>query len=139
MSTTAVKKTTKTDRAAVVKARQAVVDEYGALDAELAPAKAKLRRFEELAKTIRGWHADSAPGLTIIERGETFQVVVGPKAETTILAPAFAICEVLGHERFLEIARTTLGELERTATAEQLDKLTRKDRIGSRSLKAIPA
>ena len=127
------------DRSAEQKARQRVIDEYGALDAELAPAKARMKRLDELAKTIRAWHASSEAGLTVIEKGEKFQVVVGPKAETTILAEGKALYEALGHDRFLAVAKVTLGALEDSLTDAQLVALTRKERTGTRSLKAIPA
>lgn len=130
---------TKTDRAAEEAQRKAVIDEYGQLDAELAPVKHRIRRFEELAKTIRGWHADTAPELTIIERGDRFHVVVGPKAETTLFAAAQQIYDLLGHDKFLAIAKVTLGGLESELTAEEVATLTHKERTGSRSLKPVPA
>lgn len=135
------KKKTKVDAAAAAEAaaRRAVIDEYGSLDAELAPAKQKIKRQEELAKVIRGWHVNSAPALSVIERGDRFHVVVGMCGDQAIIAPASALYEALGQEKFLSIAKTTLTALEGEATAAQLAQLTKKERIGPRSLKAVPA
>ena len=119
--------------------RKAVVDEYGLLDCALAPVKPRIRRYEELAKTIRGWHVNTDAAEMIVERGEKFHIVVGPKAETTLLAAAHQIYEMLRHEKFLSIAKVTLGELKLELTVQELETLTRKERQGSRTLKAIPA
>src|SRR5690348_9648094 len=117
--------------------RKAVIDEYGKLDCQLAAVRPYIRRFEELAKTIRGWHVDTNAADTVVERGNEFHVVVGPKAETTLLAAAHHIYEMLGHEKFLSIAKVTLGSLESELSAQELATLTRKERQGSRTLKAI--
>jgi hypothetical protein len=132
-------KQTKKEQAAAAAARRAIVDEYGKLDAELAPAKARMKRLDDLAKQIRGWHQNTEAGMTVIEQGDRFRVVVGPRAETTLLADANALYEALGHARFLELAKITLGGLESAVNGDQLAALTRKERIGSRSLKAVPA
>jgi len=117
-----------------IEQRKQIVDEFGALDQELAAVKAKLRRREELAKAIRSWHADADAESTHTSSGDEYEVILGAREMETHLAPMPEIFQALGKEKFLEACSMTVKGLQAAAEASVVLRLTRKEQTGSRSL-----
>ena len=118
--------------------RKKIVDEYGALDAELVPVRAKLRRSDELAKIIRSWHAET-PEESVTSAGDRYKVVLSICGLQTRIVSMAGVYQALGHDRFLEHASVTLKALEQSGVdTAAIAALTTKERTGSRSLIAVP-
>lgn len=121
----------------------ALVDEYGRLDAELAPLKPKLRRMEAVAKLLRAAVPEKAKAdESVMLAGGIFDVALGPREHRTVFAPAATIYRKIGKEVFLEIASVTLKALEEHVHPSVVAELTHKEHVGSRPIdvwpKAIP-
>jgi len=120
-------------------ARVALVDEYGDLQTELAPFKAKQARLEALAKTIRSWYVDQAGDQAHTAAGLRYQAVLGAKGSTTTLADMPVIAKALGRKRFMLAVSITLKALQEFATPSQVTALAWKiPYTGSRDLLVTP-
>lgn len=117
--------------------RSAIVDELGALDAELAPFKQKQSRRDELAKIVRGWYAAEHPDLGFVIRGKRFIATLSAKElESTVdMKGAF---KALGRVKFLQICGLTLKALQDNLAASIVAGLVSKARTGSRKLIVQP-
>jgi hypothetical protein len=117
--------------------RAGLVDEFGKLEAELMPHRAKIRRLEELSKVIRGWHADHDPEQGYKDSGNDFEVIVSAATMQTHFAPMKAIFKALGKAKFLAAASITLKALEANLDAAGVLALTTKKRTGPRTLLVV--
>ncbi len=120
---------------AIAKQRKQIVDEFGRLDQELSPVKSKQRRFEELGKLIRSWHASAEPEAAVSSAGDRFKVVLGPRGMQTRLTDMAEVYRILGHAKYLEHTSITLKALEESdVDSAVVASLTIKERTGTRSL-----
>jgi methionine synthase I (cobalamin-dependent) len=129
---------TKQERAAaeaLANYRRELVDEFGALDAELSPLRGKQRRHEELAKLIRSWHSNAAPLATLTCSGAWFEVILGQAGNKTRITDMSSVYQAMGHDKFIEHASVTLKALEESGLDSALiATLTTKERTGTREL-----
>jgi hypothetical protein len=117
--------------------RRSVVDEYGALAAELAPMKSKQSRFEDLAKTIRSWYVDANPDTGHTATGDLYQALLGAKGNVTVI-DKMAAWKALGRAKFIAAATLTMKALEEALPPALVNAITRKEQTGSRSLNVQP-
>lgn len=108
------------------------VDELGALDKELAPFAAKIKRVEALRKTVRAAFADSPADLPCVATGQKFVIELGPRGEETAI-DYVKLWKLGGVKLMRQIATVTLKALEAAAPAI-LAAITSKERTGHRSL-----
>ena len=88
----------------------AIVDELGALDAELKPMAPKIARRDALRKTLREAFTEKSAELEYSVSGARFEAKLGPKGwENTVNTVKLA--KAIGAKAFLVIARVTLGSL----------------------------
>lgn len=111
-----------------------LVDEYADLERALAPHRANLRRFEELARLLR-LAANEAPGnKPVTIRGERHDVTLSIAGMKTIIAPAAVLYETLGRETFLKIASTTVKALEEHVDPLRVAGVTHQEQTGTRTI-----
>jgi hypothetical protein len=125
--------TTKTKTAA----RPHLVDEYGELARKLAPHRANLRRFDEVARLLR-LAANEKPADDLVTiAGERYTVFLSHAGMRTVIAPAAKLYDALGKEVFLRVATTTLKALEENVDPLLIAELTHQEQTGSRNITAI--
>ena len=115
-------------------ARKQIVDEYGRLDADVAPHRGKLRRLEELGKVIRAWHISADAEKSVSSSGDQFEVVLSARGMQTAIVDMASVYDALGHECFLKLATVTIKALEENLDAASIVAMTAKERTGYRSV-----
>jgi hypothetical protein len=126
-------KATKTKPAA----RPHLVDEYADLERKLAPHRANLRRFEEVARLLRLAAVEKPGKQSVTIAGERYDVMLSPAGMKTVIASAAVLYEALGREKFLAVASTTLKALEEHVDPLRIATLTRQEQTGTRTITAI--
>lgn len=127
-------KKTQSELAVLAQRKKELIDEYGRLDAELIPVRAKLRRVEELGRAIRSMHAEAIAEHSVTASGDVYEVVLGPAAMQTKITDLSAAFRLLGRAKFLAAASITLKALEQHADAAAIAALTTRERTGPRTL-----
>jgi hypothetical protein len=122
-----------TERAALEQKKE-LIDEYGRLEAELVPTRAKLRRLEELGRVIRTDAAKADPEQPVTLSGNSYEIVLGAAGMQTKITDMAAAYRLLGREKFLKAASLTLKALEQHADAAAIAALTARERTGPRPL-----
>lgn len=112
----------------------ALVDEYGRLEAKLAPYRADLKREEQLAKLLRGAAAEADPESPFLVKGERYEVTLGIAGMRTVIAAPRQIMLAIGQKLFLKCANVTLKALEENAHPLQVAKLTSREQTGPRAI-----
>jgi len=88
----------------------AIVDEMGALDAELKPMAPKIARRDALRKTLREAFTEKSAELEYSVSGARFEAKLGAKGwENSVNVPKLA--KLITAKALLQIARVTLGSL----------------------------
>lgn len=115
-----------------------LVDEYGELSRKLAPHRANLRRFDEVARLLR-LAANEKPGAEAVTiAGERYDVLLSAAGMKTLIAPAAELFAKLGRETFFRIASTTVKALEENvADPLVIAELTRQEQSGTRTITAV--
>lgn len=119
-------------------AHAALIDEAGALEKELNPFKAKLRRLDELRKTIRGWYDDADPSKVFSAYGDTYRATVGECGNETIILDMDSIFEAAGKARFLAVCKVSLTTLKEIVDPALVTVSTAQRQSGPRSLSILP-
>jgi hypothetical protein len=102
-----------TDTSAALKRQD--VDEYATLDAKLREPNA---RKELLRKRILSWHADLAPTEGAVERGNAYDLDIGPQGNERKVSCLSRLKTYLGQGKFLAICKVTLEAFEGVVPAE---------------------
>lgn len=89
----------------------AVIDEIGALEAELGPFKAKATRLEELKASVRKFYAGEPSQATFEVRGARFLTSVGPMGPQRFVKCS-TLFKLVGPLAFLKLCTVTLKALE---------------------------
>jgi hypothetical protein len=109
------------------------VDELGALDKELAPFAAKVKRVEALRKAVRAAFADAPADEPCVATGQRFVIELGPRGEERAIHYP-ELWKLGGVKLMRQIATCTLTALDAAAPAIAAA-VTFKARTGHRSLK----
>jgi hypothetical protein len=88
-----------------------LIDELGALEAELAPFKAKLARAEVIRKAIRAEYADAAPHAEHTAAGENYWLAVGACGNVSVIDTP-ALIERVGIDEYKRISTVTRKAIE---------------------------
>lgn len=117
-----------------------LADEYGALAAEIAPHKAKIKRLEEIGKALRAHFvvADLDPEESAEIAGDRYAVTVGPRGYETKILSIEKVFSKLGKSKFLAACSLTLKALESALSPADVLTLTERTRTGYRPLDARP-
>jgi hypothetical protein len=111
-----------------------LVDEYADLERKLAPHRANLRRFEEIAKLLRLAAVEKPGKQAVVIAGERHTITLSPAGMKTVIASAAKLYDKLGKEVFLRVATTTLKALEEHADPLVIAELTHQEQTGTRTI-----
>lgn len=128
------KQQTKQQKEAEALRRKTLIDEYGRLEAAVAPHKATIRRLEELGKAIRAWYADADPEQGVTLDGAAYAITLGPCGFQTSITSLAEVYLRLGHAKFLAACSMTIKQLESKLPASEVLALTKRERTGSRQI-----
>jgi hypothetical protein len=124
-------------KAGSVDIRSAIVDEYGALCAELAAIAPKVDRKSKLEKEIASWFAATDPNESGEVSGMKFGALVSPCKLVRELDTA-AIAKRLGPQAFAQYAKFPLSVFDAIVPAGEQGAYCASERSGSRSVKVFP-
>lgn len=112
------------------------VDELGALEAELAPVRVKLRRVETLRDLIRKQFEKKPAGKSFEARGRKYFATLGACAWQSEV-DYNQVVKALGLAGYAKIAKPTLKVLEETLPPDVLARVVSYDYRGARPLKTF--
>jgi hypothetical protein len=112
------------------------VDELGALEKELAPWQAKVKRVEQLRKALRESQPGAAADRELQLQGSRFVAVLGPRGNQTIIDFA-ALVKRIKAATFAGFATCTLAALEAHVEPTIRAEVTRIEQTGPRSLRVL--
>lgn len=109
-----------------------LVDRLGELDEILRPHRAAIKEEETLRSTVRGLADDKTSHV----HGAKFTVVLGPRANETIVA-YYELAKKIGLDKYAQIATATLKALGKAVPAGILAHYCRTQATGTRPLMVI--
>lgn len=113
-----------------------IVDEIGALERELEPAKPKIARLDLLRKALRSFYEDKPAASSFLAQGERFDIAVGAKAyETVVNVPK--LFKEAGAALFMKIVSVTKKALESQVSPEIAMSVLSTEQTGTRTLKVV--
>lgn len=132
----ATRKTKTTQAPELADPLAAIVDELGALEAELAPIKSKISRSEFLRDMLRKAFVDRDALEEFQVKGARYIVVLGARAQIRSVSSVKA-AELLG-DKFPDVATVSIGAIEKAGLPfEILAACTSSHPIGPRSLRVF--
>ncbi|MGH9345062.1 MAG: hypothetical protein ACRD19_15040 [Terriglobia bacterium] len=114
--------------------RAALADEYGRLDAELAPLRPKLKRFEALGKLLRVLGHDEPDDRPVEVAGAEYEVTLSASGWRSIVAPNGKLYKRLGKDTFLAVATVTIKALMEAVHPALVAELVRAEQSGPRRI-----
>lgn len=109
------------------------MDELGAIDAELAPFKGKIKRAETLRSAIRGAFSESPAESCFTVAGKTYSALVGPRGNESTIDKA-QLLELVGAAKFSAIASVSLKSIQEQCAPEIAGAVVSMRLSGVRSL-----
>jgi hypothetical protein len=109
-----------------------LTDELGRLEQRLEPHRIDIEREDKLRSEIRQRYDDQPANQSFEVAGNEYSAAIGERGNVTIIDNQ-RVLKAFGARRFAEIAKVTLGALQRTSN--NVDALIRKEQIGPRSLR----
>lgn len=124
----------KTKQTAEDRLRARLIDQAGALEAELADLKKKSKLLTELKKRIVAL-ADPYPAAQgILLDGDQYAASVSAQEYERAISDMEAVFRTLGEDLFLSLCSMTMKNLEANTTPEEIEKLVTKERTGPRTV-----
>lgn len=123
---------------AVDREQRKMIDEYGELDRRMQLAAPDQARYDALKRAIKSW-LDRAPAdAEGILEGEVYRLHLSARERERRVRSMRALVEVIGLEKFLELASVPIGLLEDLLGKARVSALVVDTRTGSRRIKAVP-
>jgi hypothetical protein len=119
------------------KERKALVDELGAIDAELALLKPKVDRAKYVRDVIAGWYVDEKPEAAMMADGTKYSAVVSAMGNKRTVISTAAVRKRLGDQEFMAHCSVGLGVLDELLTVAELPEFVKSERSGARTVKTI--
>jgi hypothetical protein len=119
------------------KKRSLVVEEFGALDAEVTAFKPKKDRHEQLRKEMQGWHENSPASQAFTEESENYTVVIGERANERAVTNMKGLIRYLGSAA-AKLLRINLKDFDENVPLPDRQKFLTEGQTGSRKVKVIP-
>lgn len=104
---------TEKERLTAVKARIALIDEFGELDRRVAEFKPVVDRHKKLKEEIEGWYAQDGAADSFVAEGHRYQLQISAKRKEREIVAMPKLFRALGKERFLEFCKFPLTVLDR--------------------------
>jgi hypothetical protein len=114
----------------------ALVDELVALDKQLAPLKAAIKRYEEVKKILRNRLSDDLQGSAVTVFGSIGEVEFSRCSQETVVTNKKLLVKMLSRQVFDELAQFPLTALAEHLSKDQIERVTDKF-YGSRRLSAV--
>lgn len=117
--------------------RAGIIDEFGTLATRVAQLRLCEKRYEQLRSIITGWYEDQPADAAFLEDGANFVLQVGARPAKRWISDMAAVQQRLG-PRFLELCTFSLEKLDSVIAPADQQGLVSEDRIGPRTVKAVP-
>jgi hypothetical protein len=118
--------------------KEAVIDEFGQLDREVAAFKPTLDRHKLLKEKILSWFPELPGDQAASVSGLLYDANISPRENERRILDMASVYKNVGKARFLEICKLTLKALEGTMGVEQAAAFFVSERTGPRKVTAIP-
>jgi hypothetical protein len=118
--------------------RPKLIDEFGALSAEIDQLRLKERRYEQLRRMILTWHNEAKPTEAVDEDGRNWSVHISPCAEIRCIGDMEAVANRLGYKTFFAHCTFSLEKLDSLILPKDQSAFVRRESIGPRIVKSIP-
>lgn len=118
--------------------QRAMIDEYGELDRRMQLRAADVARYEVLKRAIKSWFGDVPADADGTVEGEVYLLHLSARERERTVADLRAVVDLIGFERFLQIATVPITALENILGKSHVAGLVTEARSGSRRIKAIP-
>ncbi len=125
-----MKKPTSTDRAALV-------DELGALDAQIAPLEDLAKRAAEIRAKVRALYADESADQTFTTEGKKYLCTVGVCGNERRITSMPQVFASLGASKFMAACSFTLKKLDELLAPAEVALLVASARTGTRPVKTF--
>ena len=113
-----------------------IVDRIVELRKQIAEVAPLQKELDNLTKDLRTQAMEQDPDQVVSFEGTDHMVVFGEAAHTRSLTDVIGAKKALGNDTFFEIAKVTLGDLDKYLTAEELAPLIEEGR-GARKIDVV--
>ena len=127
--------TRETRRLAAVKARIALIDEFGELDRRVAEFRPVVDRHKRLKEEIEGWYERDEATDSFVAEGNCYQLQISARSNKRKIIGMAKLFTALGKTRFLELCSFPLTVLDRLLPDSAA--YVSEERTGSRTIKPV--
>jgi hypothetical protein len=118
--------------------RQALIDEFGALQNQVERFKPTRDRYEETRKTIVSWY-EKAPGAQpFLEEGTQFMLKVSACTNERTVKSMPKLFRILGLETFLKLCKFPLAAVDAAVPKMRHAEFLVESQTGPRKIEAVP-
>jgi hypothetical protein len=115
-----------------------MVDEYGELDRRMQLLNPDVVRYDALKRAIKSWFDRVPADADAIVEGEVYRLHLSARERERRVRSMRALVDVIGLDKFLEMASVPIGALEDLLGKTRAAALVTEARTGSRRIKAVP-
>jgi len=118
-------------------AQRQMIDEYGELDRRMKLYAMDVQRYDTLKHAIKSWFDQAPADADGTCEGNTYLLHLSARERERRIRDMHELVEVIGIDKFLEIASVAIGVLENLLGKDRVRPLIAEARTGSRRIKAI--
>ena len=115
-----------------------MVDEYGELDRRMQLTAPDVARYDVLKRAIKSWFDVMPPDADGVLEGRVYRLHLSARERERRVRSMRDLVEVIGLDKFLELASVASGPLEDLLGKTRAAALITEARTGSRRIKAVP-
>jgi transposase len=115
-----------------------MADEFGELDRRMQLLAPDVARFESLKRAIKSWFDRMPADAEGTIEGNFYRLHLSARERERRVSSMRALVDVIGLEKFLELASVPIGALEDLLGKTRAAALIVDKRTGSRRIKAVP-
>ena len=117
--------------------RQAVIDEFGALQAKVDEFKPTRERHAELREQIAAWYEKEPATRPYIEEGRKYVLQVSACTNERAITSMSKLFKLLGLETFLKLCKVPLGSVDACVPKERHSEFLVASQTGPRVIKTV--
>ncbi len=117
--------------------RAALVDELGALDAQIAPLEDLAKRAAEIRAKVRALYAEESADLSFTSEGNKYLCTIGVCGNVRSIVSIPQVFASLGASKFLGACSFTLKKLDELIAPAEVALLVTSARTGTRPVKTF--
>ena len=122
----------------VDRAQRQMVDEYGELDRRMQLTAPDVARYDVLKRAIKSWFDVMPADADGVLEGRVYRLHLSARERERRVRSMRDLVEVIGLDKFLELASVAIGPLEDLLGKTRAAALITEARTGSRRIKAVP-